>query len=218
MLKSMIWRAAIIGMAMTAATSANATISIGSVTPGSAVYVGPTPTYNFDPSGTALVTGGIVSNTSVGGVRAQPLGSTGNYWSVGPTDGSPGTLNLSSIGDIFNISFIWGSVDTYNTLEFLDASNFVLATFTGIQVNNPADGNQTAAATNPLVRFDLTGSDVAAFSSLRLRSTQNTFEVDNFAVNAVPEPSTWAMMLIGFGVVGSALRRRRVRVGLAQAV
>jgi hypothetical protein len=30
------------------------------------------------------------------------------------------------------------------------------------------------------------------------------------AVGAVPEPSTWAMMLIGFGAVGASLRRRRV--------
>jgi hypothetical protein len=28
---------------------------------------------------------------------------------------------------------------------------------------------------------------------------------------AVPEPATWAMMLVGFGVVGGAMRRR-VRV------
>jgi hypothetical protein len=28
--------------------------------------------------------------------------------------------------------------------------------------------------------------------------------------SAVPEPATWAMMVIGFGAVGSAIRRRRV--------
>ncbi len=28
-------------------------------------------------------------------------------------------------------------------------------------------------------------------------------------VGAVPEPATWAMMVIGFGVVGVARRRRR---------
>ena len=29
------------------------------------------------------------------------------------------------------------------------------------------------------------------------------------AVNPVPEPATWAMMLVGFGAVGGALRSRR---------
>ena len=35
-------------------------------------------------------------------------------------------------------------------------------------------------------------------------------------VAAVPEPATWGMMLIGFGVVGSAMRRRRLSAGGAR--
>lgn len=31
----------------------------------------------------------------------------------------------------------------------------------------------------------------------------------SFAAGAVPEPATWAMMLLGFGTVGFAMRRRR---------
>ena len=37
----------------------------------------------------------------------------------------------------------------------------------------------------------------------------------NPAFNAVPEPASWAMMFAGFGLVGGALRRRRVRVAYA---
>ncbi|WP_246450666.1 PEPxxWA-CTERM sorting domain-containing protein [Sphingomonas rhizophila] len=37
-------------------------------------------------------------------------------------------------------------------------------------------------------------------------------------VPAVPEPSTWAMLLIGFGAIGSALRRQRRERILAPAV
>lgn len=33
--------------------------------------------------------------------------------------------------------------------------------------------------------------------------------------NAVPEPATWAMMLLGFGAVGAGMRRRNVRVSFA---
>ena len=32
---------------------------------------------------------------------------------------------------------------------------------------------------------------------------------------SVPEPATWAMMIAGFGVVGAAMRRRKVRVRFA---
>ena len=35
------------------------------------------------------------------------------------------------------------------------------------------------------------------------------------AIGGVPEPATWAMMLVGFGGLGSVLRRRRTRVSLA---
>jgi hypothetical protein len=38
-----------------------------------------------------------------------------------------------------------------------------------------------------------------------------------FQANAVPEPATWALMLLGFGAIGWQLRRRRT-LALAQAV
>ncbi len=39
-------------------------------------------------------------------------------------------------------------------------------------------------------------------------------EFQAFGTPAVPEPATWAMMLIGFGFAGSALRRRRGKAAL----
>ncbi len=35
--------------------------------------------------------------------------------------------------------------------------------------------------------------------------------------SAVPEPATWAMMIIGFGAAGATLRGRRTRIGVAAA-
>jgi hypothetical protein len=32
------------------------------------------------------------------------------------------------------------------------------------------------------------------------------------SITAVPEPATWAMMIIGFGAAGSMIRRRRAVV------
>jgi hypothetical protein len=37
----------------------------------------------------------------------------------------------------------------------------------------------------------------------------------NVAAAAVPEPATWAMMVVGFGVVGTGMRRRKVSVRFA---
>lgn len=207
--------------ALAAATSlclaapATAAITIGSVTPGTNPYTGPPPTYDFDTNTPTTTGGAVITTGTTSGSYAQPYGSTGNYYSVGPSTTTPGSIDLSSFGDITSISFIWGSVDAYNTLTFLDASNNVLATFSGSDIFSPASGNQTDPNTNPVVTFLLTGSDVSAFSTLQLSSSQNAFEIDNLAINPVPEPATWAMMLLGFGGIGLAMRRRRKPV-LAQ--
>jgi len=42
-------------------------------------------------------------------------------------------------------------------------------------------------------------------------------EFDSSSVTAVPEPATWALMLIGFGAVGATLRRRRQKVTVSYA-
>lgn len=188
------------------AQPASAAITI-SVAPGTMPYSGPTPTFDFETA-TPQATGGTIAPGSVPGIRAQPFGSTGNYWSIAPADG-PGLLDLSAYGALNSISFIWGSIDTYNTLEVLDAANGVLAVFTGSDANNPANGNQTLPASNALVTLLLTGAEVNTATRLRLSSTQNAFEVDNFAINAVPEPGTWAMMLLGFAGIGLSMRRKR---------
>ena len=35
--------------------------------------------------------------------------------------------------------------------------------------------------------------------------------LDNVSIGAIPEPATWAMVILGFGVIGGALRRKAVR-------
>jgi hypothetical protein len=202
--------------ALVLSSAASAAITIGSITPGTDPYSGPAPTYDFDAN-TPPTSGGAVVTGTDGLLHAQPFGSTGNYYAVGPNDGSPGTIDLTAIGDIVNISLLWGSVDEYNTLEFLAADGTtVLATFVGLDIFNPANGARNDPNTNPIVSFNLTGSDVTDFSFLRLTSTQNAFEIDNIAVNSgVPEPATWGMMLLGFAGIGMAMRRRR-RPALAQ--
>jgi hypothetical protein len=44
---------------------------------------------------------------------------------------------------------------------------------------------------------------------VRLALTQNLVVTPGFAVTAVPEPNIWALMILGIGAVGAALRRRR---------
>jgi len=58
--------------------------------------------------------------------------------------------------------------------------------------------------------FEYVVRDVEGRTFANLRPTRLTVSPDpGGPVGAVPEPSTWAMMIMGFGGVGSILRRRR---------
>jgi len=48
-----------------------------------------------------------------------------------------------------------------------------------------------------------------------LGSTAADFAVDKVSMTAVPEPATWAMMILGLGVIGVSARRRRVEPSFA---
>lgn len=157
----------------------------------------------FDPTPAGLSGGTIVSGSSPD-VFAVPYNSTpadNKYLSVGANQNA--TL---AAGDLFNtVSLYWGSIDGYNDIDFL-VGNAVVGTFNG-GLLAPANGAQTDPETN---RYVTLRSSIA-FDSVKFRSTENAFELDNVKFsNAVPEPATWGMMLVGFGAVGSAMRRRRV--------
>lgn len=54
------------------------------------------------------------------------------------------------------------------------------------------------------------GSCPSLYSTFYLTSNNNS--ADGYRINeittAVPEPATWAMLILGFGIVGTAMRRR----------
>jgi hypothetical protein len=69
-------------------------------------------------------------------------------------------------------------------------------------------GDQNASSSNQYVTFSDLIFDRVVLGSIGL----NSFEFDNVtSVAAVPEPATWAMMILGFLGVGLAAYRRKSR-------
>ncbi len=94
-----------------------------------------------------------------------------------------------------------GSVITY-TSDFLDFSETVDRDFS----------LSLTSIASPLQASPTNGTPTRALRTFRALST-GTFSSDPAPiVTAVPEPTTWALMVLGFGMVGFAARRRSTTV------
>ncbi|WP_298669225.1 PEPxxWA-CTERM sorting domain-containing protein [uncultured Sphingomonas sp.] len=207
---------AILGAAALAFVSVNADAAVtvnfaggsGATAPGTTVF------QNFDSfaSGAALPSGtsAFAYGASIAGVAARPAyGSTGNFAAV--LGGGNWTVNFAPTS-IF--SFVLGSLDTYNslTLHFVGGGS---TTYVGGQIINDLifpSGDQISGETNGVVSYNAGGGPL--INGATFSSRENSFEFDNLA-RAVPEPATWALMILGFGAIGGALRRRRTSVAYA---
>lgn len=146
--------------------------------------------YVFDP-----VTGGPPGNGTAG-TAFTPVGGSDVTTGLGaPVVVTDGSLFLNLVFGDFNVG------ETFSWLIDIDPSNpNASPTVFGnnlIGANVYADFSNGLRGSGQLVAVD--GNPDAAQFVIR------TFT----PIPAVPEPTTWAMMLLGFGAVGTAIRRRR---------
>jgi hypothetical protein len=172
------------------------------------------------PSGTAggvqyTYSGGALFNYGAGstlpnGTSARPVGSAGNYWSIGPqpvAQQGPGIVTFSS--GISYFGFLWGSPDAYNSVSFYSGDT-LLGRFDGSLVLVPPNGNQAFSA-----YANVATGPGQWITKVRFDSSVNAFETDNHAfVPAVPEPETYALMAAGLGLLMLAAWRRERFAGL----
>jgi hypothetical protein len=103
-----------------------------------------------------------------------------------------------------------------NTLADLD---FTSATVAGIAFNGPTgnDNNESFSLGGQLTNrvFGPGTFAITIAGDVDLASTANPAVFDGFLTfnnaSPVPEPTTWAMMLLGFGAVGYSMRKRPSR-------
>jgi hypothetical protein len=153
---------------------------------------------NFNSQATGVNNAGTV----VGFYQYDNAGDFSAFVDIGGTITSfqaPGSMSTQALGvnDLGNI--VGDYVLNGNTFGFLDVNGMftTLDPFNSMTVtaNGINDNNQ-------IVGFFVDAND-------------NTIGFISPAISAVPEPSTWAMMLLGFAGLGFAFRQSRCRASMA---
>ncbi len=170
---------------------------------------------------TETMTGKVITGPgSTSGVRAAPAGTgNGAYQSIATGGSALFDFAVWANGrGLASLSLYWGSIDTYNYIDFLNPQGALVGSISGSDMPL-SNGNQTIAMTNRRVLFGFTPQENV--TAMRLRSTGNAFEFDSIGAQAgagaVPEPEAWTLGLIGATLVGGAMRYRRRHSGPAFA-
>lgn len=118
----------------------------------------------------------------------------------------------ATVGQIFNLS-----------LDTAAWARNAIGGIVGYELYNPGNGAILASGSyqddvgGAWVTRTLSAAAISSSIGVRItgiRATQAGMGVDNVVLTAnavggaVPEPATWAMMIVGFGLVGLSLRRR----------
>lgn len=176
-----------------------------------------------DSAGNSGTNYGISFSSNSLGLIDADAGGSGNFANEPSpsTDliflsGAAATMNVAAGFDTGFSFFYSGDVAGFvNVYDGLNATGNLLATL--VLPVNYQNGNCTGDPTGDFCHWDPIGVSFAGTAkSVDFGGAANFIGFDNVTLGAsvpgngaVPEPSTWATMLLGFGAVGLAVRRRR---------
>jgi hypothetical protein len=125
-------------------------------------------------------------------------------------------LNVTLDTDAQTISLTGDGFNTYQ-LIWIDISNIVGTTITGLSAIDPFGaigavqggfGYSTSFTANSIsIRFE--AADIQARDLFEINQGTSVFR---YETGVVPEPQSWALMILGFGAVGIVMRRRQTAV------
>jgi hypothetical protein len=152
-----------------------------------------TPGVGADPS--------EVTDTSVVGRDLEPSGDSTDY--VFAQQG--GSVTVGFTHNLGSVTIYWGSPDTFNTLT-LGNGDIITGSDVAAALGFAADGSDANS------RW-VTIADTTPFKSFTASSSSPAFELDmaGGVGGAIPEPSTWAMLILGFTGLGYAAFRRSAK-------
>ena len=180
----------------------NYAVGYGANTPTGATWSAD-PTWDAPPEGAEGISQSPFNNTG--------LENTQDYFAIGGVLGSNGALSpVSLFFGIENVqsafTFLWGSIDSYNIVEFLLGGDSVFS-FTGdSMIAMLPDGHSDGTGPNfegvALVTFS---NFERGFDTVKFTSNQAAFEI---GLSPIPLPAGGLLLLGALGGL-AALRRRK---------
>jgi hypothetical protein len=181
---------------------------------------------DFTPGSHFPITSGVLnSSTTEAGLSPGDI-EAGVTYSV-PLPGSGFFFNIDAGGGFaggFLDGLVIGGDRKTLTVDFDSAqgafgfdTNTLMGTAFSIRIFGTSGllYDETLAVSGPAF-FGFASSEMNILSAeIAGNAASFSFALDNFTFNggpvsgAIPEPSTWAMMILGFGTAGSLMRRRR---------
>ena len=174
-------------------------------------------TLNYDPVKGVIVNTAVARAASLlnGFTQTTPLGSTSAMGFAWDTTDFVVSLGSLGIGQSRKLTYVT-SVETYSRTPCINSTTCLVA-YSGFGDPIGRGGGTSFArfaSAGPTSGITGVNFQPVTFNRPTYRNGTLTF-LTGGGSGAVPEPGAWALMLVGFGVLGVAVRRRRASLVLS---